>query len=147
MGLPLCPTRATARKARGRPPESRDERGAGRDDPNLLGEDACGEVRSVELDAQIAVVDGAQSAIVKRLSDERGRDAGTLELDADPLDRVAHDLCVVERELEVPFRRSDTGMSAASAASVPASTSPTSRSTARYATVTTFIRGSRPGSP
>ena len=42
---------------------------------------------------------------------------------------------------------SDTGTSAASAASVPATTAPTSRSTARYATVTTFMRGSRSGSP
>jgi hypothetical protein len=54
---------------------------------------------------------------------------------------------VVERELD-PLREDvRSGTRAACAASVPATIAPTSRRTARYATVTTFMRGSRPGSP
>ena len=40
-----------------------------------------------------------------------------------------------------------SGTDAAAAASVPDTIAPTSRTTARYATVTTFMRGSRSGSP
>ena len=120
----------------------------GRDHPAVVREEAAAEVRAVELHAPDGLVDGAQLGEGERRADERGRDAPELELDADALDRVAHDRAVVERELDLAARgrpRRERGRHAA--ASVPATTPSTSRSTARYATVTTFIRGSRPGSP
>ena len=118
----------------------------GRNDPAALRE-ASPEVRAVEVHAPDRLVHAPQLAQRERGADECGRDSAQLEVDPNSLDCVAQDPLVVERQLELASSASDTGTSEAWAASVPATTPVTSGSTARYATVTTFIRGSRPGSP
>ena len=61
---------------------------------------------------------------------------------------ASHTICRWSNASSIfPLSTSDTGSSEAAAASDPAASVPTSRSTARYAIVTTFIRGSRSGSP
>ncbi len=120
---------------------------AGRDHPAVLLDDAAPEVRGVELHPPDGLVHRPELGQGERRSHESGRDARDLELDANALDGVAHDLQMVERQVDPPLSTSETGTSAATAASVPAMTAPTSRSTARYPTVTTFMRGSRSGSP
>ena len=73
----------------------------GRDHPAVLGDDAPPEVRGVELHAPDRLVHGPQLGEGERRPDERRRDARDLELDADALDRVAHDLQMVEREVDL----------------------------------------------
>ena len=137
--LDRAPRLAAARSGMGPAP--------GRNDPAAFREKASSEVRAVEVHAPDRLVHAPQLAQRERGADECGRDSAQLEVDADSLDRVAQDPLVIERQLDLALECADTGTSEACAASVPATTPVTSGSTERYATVTTFIRGSRPGSP
>src|SRR6266516_1974272 len=76
----------------------------GRNDPPLLGHDPAPEVRSVELHAPDGLVDCAQFSQSERRPDEGRRDARELELPANTLDRVAHDLQVVERQVDLSLQ-------------------------------------------
>ena len=74
----------------------------GRDHPTVLRDDAAPEVRGVELHAPDRLVHRAQLGQGERRSDERRRDARDLELDADALDRIAHDPQMIERQVDLP---------------------------------------------
>src|SRR5687768_9843691 len=69
---------------------------AGWHHPPFVGDDTAAEVSGVQLDAPDGFVDGAQLGQRKGGADEGGGDARDFELDADALDRVAHDAPVVE---------------------------------------------------
>src|SRR5918996_3780406 len=73
----------------------------GRDHPTVLRYDAPPEVRGVELNAPDRLVYGSQLGHGERRSHERRCDARDLELDADAVDRVAHDPAVIERQVDL----------------------------------------------
>ena len=74
---------------------------ARRNDPAALGEHGPAEVRAVELHAPDGFVHGSQLGQRERRSHEGRGDASELEVGADPLHGVAHDLRVVERQLDL----------------------------------------------
>src|SRR6266571_5281691 len=71
----------------------------GRDHPAALRDDGPPEVRGVELHAPDRLVHRPQLGQGERRSDERRCDARDLELDADTLNRIAHDPKMIERQL------------------------------------------------
>ena len=120
----------------------------GRDHPARLGQQAPAEVRAVELHAPDGLVHRPQLGEGERRPDEGRGEAPEREVDADALDRVAHDPLVVERQLELAVQHvGDREPARRPPHPCPRRRGPTAGTTARYATVTTFIRGSRPGSP
>src|SRR5262245_10251723 len=74
----------------------------GRDHPALLRDHAPAEVRRVEAHAPDGLEHQSQLTEREGRLDERRRDARQLEVEPDPLDGVAHDLAVVERQLHLP---------------------------------------------
>jgi hypothetical protein len=102
IGPPWFHARPARYSSAGLPPVGAGASSApGRDDPAVLGDDAPSEVRRVELHAPDGLVHGPQVGQGERRSDERGRDARDLELDANTLDRVAHDLEMVECQVDL----------------------------------------------
>src|SRR6476661_3967376 len=77
---------------------------ARRNDPTFLGHDSAPEVRSVELDAPYGLVDRAKLGQSERRPNERRRDARELEFAANAVDRVTHDLQVVERQVDLALQ-------------------------------------------
>ena len=78
---------------------------SGRDHPTVLRDDAAPEVRGVELHPPEGLVHRPQLGQGERRPDERRRDTRHLELDTDTLDRISHDLQVVERQVDLAVQQ------------------------------------------
>src|SRR5947199_10387841 len=101
-----APRGRAPRAATGRPRSGAAPR---RNDPTLLGHDSATEVRSVELYTPGGLVDRAQLGQGERGPDERRRDARELELLPNALDRVPHDLQVVECQVDLSLQNVGDG--------------------------------------